>query len=147
MRAKILEMIDLLVSPFDAVIDGVAVDGMEGVEPDLVPEPVQQMVTFIKEKLGANRAGYEDAMVAVVEKYLAEEDVDAVLAFNKSATGTKLRGVQQALQDDLMIASANWRNSTLEPHVEEVKRMIGATEPAPAPLEEAPTPPASPEAA
>lgn len=140
MRKKILEMLDMLVSTFDNVIGSVAVDGMEGIEPDLIPEPVLQMQTFVKEKLGANRAGYEDAMVAVVEKYLTEEDVDAILAFNKSPSGTKLRGLIAGLQDDIMIAAANWRNSTLEPHVEEVKRMLGATEPAPAPPEE-PTPP------
>ncbi len=145
MRQKILEMFEMLVTPFDKMIDGIAIDGMEGVEADLVPEPVQLVLALIKEKLTANRAAFEDGVVEIVQRYLTEEDVDTIIAFNKSAGGSKLRDCFGKIQDELSEAAGKWRNDTLEPHQDEVKRMLGAVEPspAPAPADEPPTPPAA----
>lgn len=130
-RSKILEMVALLVCPFDAMIDATAVEGMDGVAPELIPDPAKKLLAFIKEKLAANRAGYEDAIVDVVKRHLSESDVESILAFNKSAVGARLRSCTTQIQNDLSEANIHWRNETLELHLEEVKLLMGVTEPAP----------------
>lgn len=131
MREKTLEMASLLIAPFEKMIDSASfVDGFEDVPHDLTPEPIRNLVTLIKEKLSEARTGYEDAIVEVISRYLTEDDVDVILAFNKSTAGQKLLAVNVKIQADLNESTGKWRNATLEPHLEEVKRVIGATEPA-----------------
>ncbi len=130
-REKILEMVAILVCPFDQMIADTKLDGLEDVPSELIPAPAQKLLTFIKEKFTANRIGYEDAIVAVVEKHLTENDVESILAFNKSAVGRKLRSLNMQIQNDLSDANISWRNSTMESHIEEFRELAGVTEPAP----------------
>jgi hypothetical protein len=141
-EAEIIEMRDLLFGPFQNMIDTITVDGFEGVDPELFPEWAKRMLAFLKEKLSAARDAHERAIVAVFRKHLTEVDVDVILTYNRTSTAKKLREITKALFDDLQATSAQWRNATLEPHVDEVKRIMGIEEPAPrtddepAPVEE-----------
>jgi hypothetical protein len=75
-----------------------------------------------------------------VEKYLTEEDVDAVLAWNASPTAKKMRdicGINGPVQRDFVEAAAKWRYETLEKHQDEVKKLLLIVEPTPAPIPEA----------
>lgn len=142
MREKALEMVAMLVGPFENMLGNIALyeAGEDGLLPDeQLPQPLVELRNFIKEQLTAARAGYDDAVVEVIAQYLTEEEIDTVLAFNKSTAGQKLRGSDRLMQRDFMIASTKWRNSVLEAHQDKMKALLGVVEPAPAPIPEATT--------
>jgi hypothetical protein len=142
MREKSLEMVELLVSPFQKMIDSIAMSeaGVAGVLPDeqLTP-PLIALRDVIRAKLTEERAGYEDGAARVIESYLTENEVDQILAFNKSAVGQKLLGCHMQMQRDFMNMTAEWRYKALEAHQEEMKKILCVVEPAPAPIPEAST--------
>jgi hypothetical protein len=142
MREKALEMVDMLVGPFENMLANIAVHetGENGLLPDdQLPQPLVELRNFIREQLTAARSGYEDAIAEVVAQYLTEGEVDTVLAFNKSEAGQKMRVGSRLMQRDFMIASAKWRNAVLEAHQGKMKILLGVVEPAPAPIPEART--------
>jgi hypothetical protein len=142
MREKALEMIELLVGPFEKMLDNIALyeAGESALLPDdELPQPMVELRNFIKEQLTAARAGYEDAVAEVIARYLTEEEVDVILAYNKSAAGQKLKSNDRLMQRDFMVASSKWRNATLEAHQGKMKALLGVVEPAPAPIPEATT--------
>ncbi len=130
-EAEIIEMRDLLFGSFQHMIDTITVDGFEDVPPELFPEWAKHMLAFLKEKLSAARDAHETAIIGVFRKHLTEADVDVILTYNRTSTAKKLREITKALFDDLQETSAQWRNATLEPHVDEVKRIMGIEEPTP----------------
>lgn len=125
LRTKALTMIDILVGTFEHMIDNIAVDGLEGVDKELWPEEVKKLHAFIAEKLTEDRDGYENVIVDVISKHLDESDIDAIIEFNRSATGVKLRAINQTIQNEMMLVTGKWRNAALEKHTEEVKRLMG----------------------
>lgn len=141
MREKALELMRLTVGTFDTLIDSIAIENFQGADPSTIPEQLQQMLAVVKDTLTKKHSQFEDAIVAVYEKYFTEADVDAMLAFNHSVVGEKLRSCSIALQNDLIEATANWRNDALKENQAEISRILGVVEPAPAP------PPDSPAAA
>lgn len=129
MKEKALEMVGCLVGSFEKMIDSIAVTGIEGVAPADYPEPIKNLKSFICEKLTAARDGYEDGITKTVSKHLTEDEIDTVIAFNKSTAGRKMRELNEVMQADFMEATGKWRNATLEPYQEEIKQLLGVVEP------------------
>lgn len=140
-QEKYLELVDFM-SPFQRMIDAISLSEANEVgdlPDDRLTPPLVALRDFIKEKLSANIQAYRTAAAEVVARYLDEEDVEAILAYNKSAAGQKLMAVSLEMQRDVMHAAAKWRHETLEAHQSEMKELIGVVDPAPAPIEEAGT--------
>lgn len=129
MKAKVLEMVDLLAGSFEKMTGDIAIEGLEGVDLKDYPQPIRELRDFISSKLSAARESYEEVAVSVVSKYFTEEDIDAVIAYNKSEAGQKMRKFTLAAQNEFVDEVRKWRNTTLEPYAEDVKRMLGVVEP------------------
>lgn len=139
MREKILELADVQFGDnhFQTMIDNTTVNGYEGIDPETLPERIQAARQFIQEKLAAARLAYEDAEVEFFGTRLTEEDIDANLAFARTDCARKIRQINVSEWHE---QAAKWRNETLEPHIAEVKKLMGLDElepvPAPAPTDD-----------
>lgn len=138
-----------------------------------LPPELQKLVTITRESLTAARAGYEDVVAPIYERLFDETDVDALIVFLKSNTnqqlreggllnpaltneevdelaaflksepGQKYRVLHIELQNELTVATANWRNAALDGKRDEIAKILGFDEPPPAVDE----PPSGPQAA
>ena len=133
MREKVLALMDSTMGTFDRLVQSVVIERFEdngAYEYKDLPPQLANLVDSVKAALAENRTALEDAAVAIYAKHFSEEELDVILAFVQSDAGKRYRERVGELQNDLLVATAEWRNAALEPHREKMEAMLGIPQPA-----------------
>jgi hypothetical protein len=128
MREKVIELMGLMLAPFDKTIEGIVGQlnaQFVGAFGDLPPEVVEA-VDAVAASFKSGRAHIESAVAEMYEANFTEDEVDAMLAFHKSPIGKKLAEISPKMQADIVERTSTWIEKSMSTCEPRLQQLLGA---------------------
>lgn len=138
MRAKILHFMSLtgFDQMFERSIEQLTGQFRSNFEPafgETLPAEPSEALAIVDKALRDRRSTITDAVAAIYERNLTEEDVDALIVFHESPVGRRVAGMGIDVANALNEAADAWQREALKSVEGDLERLFGIGAPDPAP--------------